>query len=561
MSVIFFLVAHTSSTDLSPALGIRARTSASEFSPGLPARLFALATLFSIELILLSVWVDGSALQGSAGLAGFAHDWGAWIIRAFVGFAALFATFTWLQHKSALSQISGDLSRTPISPRMALAHFGAMMVFGVFSWIIYLGGFGGVHTNVVVVCWAAAGITAIVLGALAAVPFPVWRQLFACNGYLWAYGGLAIISACIIGNQIRALWVPASHLTFFLAETLLRPFVSGVIADPATGTLGTSRFVGQIAPECSGFEGAGLIAAFGIVWLIIFRKECRWPQALLLIPAGIAILFLLNAARIAALILIGDRGAERIAIGGFHSQAGWIAFNAVALGFSIAAREAPWFTKRTRLSRKPAAVENPVTPWVLPMVAILVAGMLSSALTGDFEWFYPLRFIAALAAFWYCRENYRKMDWRFGWEAPAVGALVFIVWIAKAQPGVMMPAALAASSPAIRSAWILIRVISAVVTVPLAEEMAFRGFLMRRLISADFESVSLRRFSFTALAISSVLFGLLHGNRWLAGTFAGALYGLVLLRRGRIGDAVAAHATTNALLAVYVLSFHQWQLW
>jgi hypothetical protein len=34
-----------------------------------------------------------------------------------------------------------------------------------------------------------------------------------------------------------------------------------------------------------------------------------------------------------------------------------------------------------------------------------------------------------------------------------------------------------------------------------------------------------------------------------------------MLRRGCIGDAIAAHATTNALIAVYVLAFHQWQLW
>jgi hypothetical protein len=42
----------------------------------------------------------------------------------------------------------------------------------------------------------------------------------------------------------------------------------------------------------------------------------------------------------------------------------------------------------------------------------------------------------------------------------------------------------------------------------------------------------------------------LHGGRWFAGTLAG-------LR----ADAVVAHATTNATLAVYVLVSHQWQLW
>ena len=61
--------------------------------------------------------------------------------------------------------------------------------------------------------------------------------------------------------------------------------------------------------------------------------------------------------------------------------------------------------------------------------------------------------------------------------------------------------------------------------------------------------------------ISSVVFGALHGERWLAGTLAGIVYALVLVRRGRMGEAVIAHATTNALLAAWVLSTGQWQLW
>ena len=44
-----------------------------------------------------------------------------------------------------------------------------------------------------------------------------------------------------------------------------------------------------------------------------------------------------------------------------------------------------------------------------------------------------------------------------------------------------------------------------------------------------------------------MLFGALHGS-FLAGTLAGVAYGLVLLRRGRLIDAVVAHAVTNGLL-------------
>jgi CAAX prenyl protease-like protein len=124
-----------------------------------------------------------------------------------------------------------------------------------------------------------------------------------------------------------------------------------------------------------------------------------------------------------------------------------------------------------------------------------------------------------------------------------------------------IPAALGASSAAARITWISFRVLAATITVPIAEELAFRGFLLRRLVSPDFESVSFKRFTWFALVVSSVLFGALHGGRWIAGTVAGLLYAFAVIRRGRIGDAVAAHATTNALLAGYVLLFGQWQLW
>jgi CAAX prenyl protease-like protein len=167
-----------------------------------------------------------------------------------------------------------------------------------------------------------------------------------------------------------------------------------------------------------------------------------------------------------------------------------------------------------------------------------------------------------LAFLW---RRYADLDWRVGWLAPAVGAVVFAVWIGldpftSAVPE-SMPAPLAVASAPARNLWLLFRVLAAVTTVPLAEELAFRGFLYRRLLSPDFESVSFRRFSWAALLIGSALFGLLHGDRWFVGALAGAAYALVMMRRGSIADAVVAHATTNALLAVDILAFHRWHLW
>jgi CAAX prenyl protease-like protein len=112
-----------------------------------------------------------------------------------------------------------------------------------------------------------------------------------------------------------------------------------------------------------------------------------------------------------------------------------------------------------------------------------------------------------------------------------------------------------------RLAWLVFRTVAAVVTVPIAEELAFRGFLIRRFSSADFDSLSPRHYTYLAVLVSSLAFGLLHGDRWLAGTLAGIIYAVAFLRRGRIGDAVVAHATTNALLAVWVLAGSKWYLW
>ena len=122
-------------------------------------------------------------------------------------------------------------------------------------------------------------------------------------------------------------------------------------------------------------------------------------------------------------------------------------------------------------------------------------------------------------------------------------------------------AGLAALPAAGRIAWLVFRTAAAVITVPIAEELVFRGFLIRRLISADFESLDPRRYTIVSVLISSLAFGLLHGDRWLAGTLTGFLYAFVYLKRGRIGDAVAAHATTNALLAAWVLIGSRWYLW
>jgi exosortase E/protease (VPEID-CTERM system) len=334
-----------------------------------------------------------------------------------------------------------------------------------------------------------------------------------------------------------------------------------------------------VEAACSGLEGLGLILIFTTAWLLFFRKENRFPQVLVLIPCALATAWTLNIARLVVLILLGNAGAPEVAMVGFHSQAGWIAFTAVAYLFAMAAGKLQWvrrFPTATASSPKifapvaPCAADGTESPntaaYLVPFLAILAASFISRAASGHFEWLYPLRFVAAGWALWHYRKTFRNICWRFSWEAVAVGAAVFLIWISPYFTGAQPVASALGTelnqlSPVARWMWITIRVMAAVVTVPLAEELAFRGFLARRLMSRSFDEVPMKSLSVLSILISSVIFGLMHGQQWIAGMAAGVAYALLARWKGRLGDAVAAHAMSNLLLAVWILIHGDWGLW
>jgi exosortase E/protease (VPEID-CTERM system) len=519
--------------------------------------LISLAILFAAELLLLTVWLDTATLAAGSPLLHTIGVYGSPILRAAVVFGLVSVTLAYLK-------IGASAPAEPvIAWRFLAGHFAAMGVFAGLSSLLFAHKAG----DFTAVSWLAAGLAAIALGALAFIPAAAWWRMIRGMGVLWIFAVLAGASVSFAGTLAARAWAPLGQLTIHLVVAVLRLFVSPVSMDAARHIIATPHFEVEVSAACSGFEGMGLMLVFGVVWLYLFRAEYRFPRALVLVPAGIVFIYLLNIVRIVALLLIGNAGAPDIAVGGFHSQAGWLAFTAAALGFSMVARRNPWLAAGAVAASPPLEAEaNPTTAYLLPFLAILAAGMLSNAASARFEWFYGLRFVAACAALLAYRNCYRTLDWRFSWLGLSAGVLVFAIWIGLDRlRGVTgsesMPAALLAAPLALRTSWILVRALAATVTVPIAEELAFRGFLLRRLVSADFEKVAWNAVPWTALLLSSLPFGLMHGQRWFGGILAGLVYGYLAIRRGSIGEAAAAHATTNALIAIYVLTGNQWQLW
>ncbi len=194
--------------------------------------------------------------------------------------------------------------------------------------------------------------------------------------------------------------------------------------------------------------------------------------------------------------------------------------------------------------------------------------MITGLFSSGFDWLYPARVLGTAAVIWlfWRRSLWRNPAGSWSWGAIAIGVVVFAIWIGlekvtgRAGAGSSMAKGLGEMPVGLAMTWVLFRVAGSVVTTPIAEELAFRGYLLRRLISADFDQLSSVRFTWLSFLVSSVLFGALHG-RWLAGTIAGMCYALAMVRRGRMADAVMAHATTNALIAADVLILGNWNLW
>ncbi len=192
--------------------------------------------------------------------------------------------------------------------------------------------------------------------------------------------------------------------------------------------------------------------------------------------------------------------------------------------------------------------------------------MITSALSHGFETLYPIRIGIVAVVIGYYRSIYRTLAWGGSWQAVMTGVLVFVMWILlePTQTDNDKVASLTdqlAKLPEVwMITWVVFRVLGSVIVIPIVEEFAFRGYLLRKLIDHEIVKVSPTQFTWLSFIVSSVLFGLLHG-RWLAGTLAGMAFAVAVYRRGKIGDAILAHGVANALIAASVLILGKWSLW
>jgi CAAX prenyl protease-like protein len=200
------------------------------------------------------------------------------------------------------------------------------------------------------------------------------------------------------------------------------------------------------------------------------------------------------------------------------------------------------------------------------------------------HWLYPLQTVLTLAAFIACRQHIQLLPLRSVGLTVLVAVLGIAVWILpgflyshfEMSPGPLAwlgftertagfnPSVVEGQSPAVYGLVVAFRFLRLVVAVPLAEEIFWRGFLMRYLINpdTDYWQIPLGTFSWRSYLIVTALFVLAHStDDYFAAFIYGSLTYYVAVRTKSLASCVLMHAVASLLLGCYVMATQQWGYW
>lgn len=155
-----------------------------------------------------------------------------------------------------------------------------------------------------------------------------------------------------------------------------------------------------------------------------------------------------------------------------------------------------------------------------------------------------------------------------------IGVVIFVLWIGpdllfpsyrhsflfdNALMGAARSSMLEAARHDVPVLWL--RSLRAVIIVPIVEELFWRGWLMRWMISPDFQRVPMGAYSAVSFWTVALLFASEHGAYWDVGLAAGIVFNWWVIRTKSLGDLILAHAVANACLCAYVIAAGKWEYW
>ena len=212
---------------------------------------------------------------------------------------------------------------------------------------------------------------------------------------------------------------------------------------------------------------------------------------------------------------------------------------------------------------------SPILVRVIPFAAFAAITMLQGRF-GDASqyWVYALKTAIGAWLLWLVRSHIKELKWVFSWEAVVVGVAVFAAWIGLdghylmlvQRSGSFNPARTYGAGSAMALMFAGVRIIGSSLVVPPLEEIFYRSFIYRYLIKSEFLQIPLNRVDWRAFLIAGAVFGIAH-SEWLPGILCAFAYQWLVIRKNRLGDAITAHAITNLLLGIWVITHDAYAFW
>ncbi len=226
-------------------------------------------------------------------------------------------------------------------------------------------------------------------------------------------------------------------------------------------------------------------------------------------------------------------------------------------------------------TRHPARGGSDWKPYALPFVTLVVLLGLGPYLGIGAPFALALRTVAVLTTLLVFSRKVIVLRPAFPASSVLLGLAVFGIWIAPdlLWPGYRHvwlfenalihrpPNALAAMTLRTSAWYLCLRAGASALLIPVVEELFWRSWMMRWLISPESGKVPPGTYNARAFWLTAVLFATEHGAFWDVGLAAGVLYNWWMVRTRSLADCILAHAVTNASLAAYVLLSGRWQYW
>jgi uncharacterized protein len=152
------------------------------------------------------------------------------------------------------------------------------------------------------------------------------------------------------------------------------------------------------------------------------------------------------------------------------------------------------------------------------------------------------------------------LDWEHTYLLPVLNTVGFGSLIGAGDRPAFNPFEQYAGQPAAIWSFLAVRFFGLVAVVPLIEEFFLRGFVMRFFQAREWWKVLFGEADGLAIVLGTAVPMLMHPAELLATILWFSMVTWLMLKTRNIWDCVAAHALTNLILGIYVVTSGTWRL-